>query len=154
MMHIIPNPQDINLPQIIPKTELKHFRYTLGIGTRVHKEGILERELSNLWENKTQISPVYWSQRTDVDFRKSEQRNKRIEQIRDKYLKDTKVGKTSYGKSGDYFYKSPEHYRQFLDEVKRERLINSTESKITEFHSFKEWDNFEMDTENRGDFYR
>ena len=154
MMYIITNPQDINVPQIIPKTELKHFSYKLGIGTQVNKEGILERELSNLWEIKAQINPAYWSQKTDGDFRKSEQRNKRIEQIRDKYLKDTKVSKSSYGKLGDYFYKSPEHYRQFLDEVERERLINSSESKITEFHSFNEWDKFETDAEDQGDFYR
>ena len=154
MIHIITNLQNINLPQIIPKTELKHFSYKLGIGTRVHEEDILELELSDLWETKAQINPVYWFEKTDENFEKSEQRNKRIEQIRDKYLKDTKFGKSSYGKLGDYFYKSPEHYRQFLEEVEHERLINSTESKITEFHSFKELDNFEMGTEDQGDFYR
>lgn len=152
-MHIITNPQDINLTQIIPKTELKHFSYKLGIGTRIQKYDLFERELSDLWETKAQINTIYWSEKEDGNFNKSENRNKRIQQIRDKYLKDTKVGKSSYGRLGDYFYKSDEHYRQFLEEVERESLVMSNVNKM-EFHSFKEWDKFEVDTEDQGDFYR
>ena len=165
MMYIETQLRNINFAQTVPKIELKNFSFKLGVGTRIYKENNYEKELGDIWESKADTNEVYWSQKRDGNhlnedgvfddnFGEVEERNELIAKIRDKYLKQTKVGRSSYEKLGNYFYKSIESYKKFIDEVERECLVKSSVSKKTKFHSFKQWDKFEIDTEDQGDFYR
>jgi hypothetical protein len=131
MMILNKQPNIINLTQ-----DLKKHTFDLGlctalnIPTKVSKNSSFDyqEQLANICEENAKQNPVLWSKKDDKLTRKNDIRNDTIENIRDKFLKDTKDRKHYYENKGNYSYKSLEHYKQFLEVVEAVGLVKKPEA--------------------------
>jgi hypothetical protein len=133
MMILDREPDLINLQTVVPN--LKRVRFDLGQCT-LWIDSINEVEEVNesiFWDRKKDgchIEPaqIFYTKTNkkiiipareilDDDYGKNKKRNDTIESIRDKFMKKSR--KHGYEHLGDWTYKSPQAYRQFLKEVEK-----------------------------------
>lgn len=139
MDKICTTPDFINVPTVVP--DLEHLRFDLGRCTSLNPS---VREFKKYRNVDEVAESVFWNPKKDGchiepaqifytktnekiiipariiyndDYGENKKRNDTIESIRDKSMKKSR--KHGYEHLGDWTYKSPQAYRQFLKEVEK-----------------------------------